>query len=107
MSYAAQSDIEDIFTPANVAAWSLFETGTPSGAADPTRIATALALADAQINAFFIGGPYQVPLAWVFCKPGVIHWAAVIAGVCSTAAASPPATSITPAIDISLCRQRC
>ena len=81
MSYAAQSDIEDVFSPANVAAWSLFETGTPTGSADPTRIATALALADGQINAFFIGGPYQVPLVCVTCQPVVRYWAAVIAGV--------------------------
>ena len=31
MSYAQQSDIENIFSPDNVAAWSLYETGSPSG----------------------------------------------------------------------------
>jgi phage gp36-like protein len=80
-TYAAQSDIEDIFSPDNVAAWSLFETGAPTGAADATRVANALAQADSQINAFFTGGPYQVPLVCVICKPVVSYWAAVIAGV--------------------------
>ncbi len=80
-TYAAQSDIEDVFGPDNVAAWSLFETDTPSGPANTTRIATALAQADGQINAYFIGGPYQVPLVCVTCKPVVTYWAAVIAGI--------------------------
>jgi hypothetical protein len=80
-TYAIQSDIEDIFGPANVAAWSLFQTGTPTGAADTTRIATALTQADSQINAFFTGGPYVVPLVCSICKPVVTHWAAVFAGI--------------------------
>jgi hypothetical protein len=81
MSYAQQSDIEDTFGPPNVAAWSLFESGAPSGAADPTRIANALALADSEINAFFAGGPYQIPLAAAADAPTVAYWAAIIAGV--------------------------
>ncbi len=63
MSYAVQSDIEDTFGPQNVAAWSLFETGSPTGTADPNRVATALAYADSEIDGFFAGGPYLVPLA--------------------------------------------
>jgi hypothetical protein len=81
MSYAQQSDIEGTFGPPNVAAWSLFESGTPSGSADPTRIATALAYADSEINAFFAGGPYQIPLSAVTDAATVAYWAAVIAGV--------------------------
>jgi hypothetical protein len=80
-TYATQSDIEDIFSPANVAAWSLFETGTPTGPADPTRIAAALLQGDTQINAFFTNGPYAVPLVCILCKPILTRWSAVIAGV--------------------------
>jgi hypothetical protein len=80
-TYAIQSDIEDIFGPTNVAAWSLFETGLPTGAADATRIANALTQADSQINGFFTGGPYAVPLVCSICKPVVTHWAAVLAGI--------------------------
>jgi hypothetical protein len=81
MSYATQSDIEDLFGPANVAAWSRFESPPPSGATDTDRVATALALADGEINSIFTGGPYAIPLVCSICKPVVTHWAAVIAGV--------------------------
>jgi hypothetical protein len=81
MSYAAQSDIEDIFSPANVAAWSLFETGTPSGAANPARITTALAVADAAIDGRFADGPYVLPLSCATMQPTVIRWAATLAGI--------------------------
>ncbi|HSV15241.1 MAG TPA: phage protein Gp36 family protein [Tepidisphaeraceae bacterium] len=80
-TYAQQSDIEDLFGPANVAAWSRFETGTPSGPTDTSRVATALAYADGEINAWFAGGPYALPLVCTLCKPLVTYWAAVIAGV--------------------------
>jgi len=81
MSYAQQSDIENIFSPANVAAWSLYETGTPDGPADPTRVASALAYADAEINAFFTDGPYVTPLTCSISQASVAYWAGVIAGV--------------------------
>jgi phage gp36-like protein len=81
MSYAQQSDIEDIFGPPNVAAWSRFDTGAPTGAADPDRIATALAYADSEIDSFFAGGPYLVPLTPTTDASTVTYWAAVIAGV--------------------------
>jgi len=81
MSYAQQSDIENIFSPANVAAWSLYETGTPDGSADATRVAGALAYADAEINAFFADGPYVLPLACTINQASVAYWAGVIAGV--------------------------
>jgi hypothetical protein len=80
-NYATQSDIEDIFGPANVAAWSLFETPPPDGPANSTRIATALAYADAQINAFFADGPYILPLVCATTQPVVTRWAATIAGI--------------------------
>jgi phage gp36-like protein len=62
MSYAQQSDIEAVFGPTNVAAWTLFETGTPDGATNTVRIEAALAYADGEVDAFFAGGPYAVPL---------------------------------------------
>ncbi len=81
MSYAQQSDIESIFGPDNVAAWSLYDTGSPSGSADPTRVAAALAYADAEINSFFADGPYQLPLNCSISASTVTYWAGVIAGV--------------------------
>ena len=81
MSYATQTDVENIFGPMNVAAWSLFQSGTPTGAADGTRVAAALSYADAEVNAFFTGGPYAVPLRPSSTAPTVAYWAAVIAGV--------------------------
>lgn len=79
--YSSQSDIEDIFGPSNVAAWTLFETGDPTDSADTTRIATALAYADAVINGYFADGPYLLPLACNTCQPIVVRWAATIAGI--------------------------
>ena len=81
MSYATQSDIEDLFGPANVAAWSRFDTGAPTGATDIGRVATAIAFADAVIDAAFLNGPYALPLSGPVCTPVVTHWAAVLAGV--------------------------
>ena len=81
MSYAQQSDIEDIFGPVNVAAWSLFETGSPTGTATASRIATALTVADAVINGAFEGGPYALPLACITMQSTVVRWAATIAGI--------------------------
>ena len=80
-AYAQQSDIEDLFGPSNIAAWSRFDTGAPTGPTDTVRVAAALAHADAQINAEFASGPYAVPLVCTICKPVVTNWAAVIAGV--------------------------
>jgi phage gp36-like protein len=81
MPYALQSDVENVFSPDAVAAWSRFETGAPGGAADATRIADALAFAQGEIDAFFTAGPYAVPLVCEIAAPIVAHWAAVIAGV--------------------------
>ena len=81
MSYAVQSDIENIFGPSNVAAWSLYETGTPDGTANTTRIASSLAYAEAEIDSFFADGPYALPLACNISQPTLVYWAAVIAGV--------------------------
>ena len=81
MPYAQQSDIEAVFGPADVAAWSLFQTGAPGGPADPARVAAALAYAAAEVDAFFAAGPYAVPLAAsAAAAPTVAYWAAVIAG---------------------------
>jgi len=81
LSYAQQSDIENTFGPSNVAAWSLYETGTPDGSADPSRIASALAYADSEINSFFADGPYALPLVCNTSAATLAYWAGVIAGV--------------------------
>jgi hypothetical protein len=81
MSYAQQSDIESIYGPANVAAWTLYESGTPDGSADATRIAAALAYADGEINGFFAEGPYVIPLVCTINQPQLAYWAGVIAGL--------------------------
>ena len=82
MSYAIQSDIEAVFGPAAVAAWTFYvEPGGTVAAADPTRVAAALAYADAEVDGAFAGGPYAVPLqATAAAAPTVAQWAAVIAG---------------------------
>jgi hypothetical protein len=59
----------------------LYESGTPTGSADPTRIAAALAYADGEINGFFADGPYVVPLACTVNQPQLAYWAGVIAGL--------------------------
>jgi phage gp36-like protein len=76
--YAAQSDIESVFGPANVAMWSQLDPtqSTP----DTSRVQAALDNADAQVNAFFRDGPYIVPLADAADAPITTHWAAVLAG---------------------------
>jgi hypothetical protein len=76
--YAAQGDIENVFGTANVATWSQLDPtqSTP----DVSRIASALANADAQINAFFRDGPYIIPLADAADAPITTCWAAVLAG---------------------------
>ena len=80
--YAQQTDIEAVFGPANVAAWTVFaDAGGTTAGADPARVATAVAYADAEVNAFFADGPYAVPLAVAdVAGPVVAYWAAVIAG---------------------------
>ncbi len=81
MAYAAQSDIEAVFGPDNVAAWTLYESSAPTGPADANRVATALAFADAEVDGFFAAGPYAVPLAAsAAAAPVVAYWAAVLAG---------------------------
>ena len=86
MSYAQPTDVEAVFGPQAVAAWSLFaDPGSGGGgggpAADPFRVAAALAYADAEVDAFFSAGPYAVPLAASpSAAPVVTYWAAVIAG---------------------------
>ena len=81
MSYSTQSDIEDIFSPINVAAWSRFETGSPSGPTDSARVASALTFADGEINSAFANGPYTIPLVCDNSTAVVRNWAAIIAGV--------------------------
>jgi phage gp36-like protein len=62
-TYAAQSDIEDIFGVTNVAVWSQLDPTQPPGTPDTGRIQTALNYASAKIISFFFNqGNYATPL---------------------------------------------
>jgi phage gp36-like protein len=60
MAYCARADIEAIFGVANVARWSNLDN--TSSAADASRIAAAIADADAAIDLRFRGSKYAVPV---------------------------------------------
>jgi phage gp36-like protein len=77
--YAQQSDIENLFGIPNVAEWS--NLAGLNDYVDTNRIGVALAYADSEINNFFQGGPYAVPLSLGQSAPTITNWAAVIAGV--------------------------
>ena len=84
-TFAAQSDVEDQFGRANVAAWSQLDNSQSTdgtAVADEDRILRALQWADAKINHIFcVQGNYAAPLvpqgddALLLCR-----WAAVLAG---------------------------
>lgn len=77
MSYSAQSDLENLFGTANVAAWSNLEGGTD---ADTDRIAAAIAWADAYIDDRFRPcGIYSLPFSGT--SPIVTNWSASLAGI--------------------------
>ncbi len=80
MSYAQPTDIDAVFGPADVAAWTQYADAA-DGPADPDRVAAALAYADGEVDAFFAAGPYAVPLTpSADVRATVAYWAAVIAG---------------------------
>ena len=76
--YCSLTDIQNVFGLSNVTLWSnLDNTSTTT---DTTRIAAALAYADDEIDNFFRGGPYAVPLILNSgCAPTT--WAAKLAGI--------------------------
>jgi phage gp36-like protein len=82
-TYAAQSDIEDIFGITNVAVWSQLDPTQPPGAADTDRIQTALNYASAKIISFFFNqGNYATPLVPLNNDVLLVtRWAATLAGV--------------------------
>lgn len=77
--YASETDIRDLFGSDNVTRWSQLDNtvATP----DEDRIQRALDHADAEINGFFLGGPYALPLAGPSDGATTTRWAATIAGV--------------------------
>ena len=76
MSYSAQSDIENRFGRDNIRKWSNLSGGT---AADLTRIAAAIAWADAYIDGRFRGGRHTVPLTDT-TEPVLVNWSRSLAG---------------------------
>ena len=82
-SYAAQSDVEDIFGVTNVAVWSQLDPTQPPGTAETDRIQRALDYADARIVSFFRNyGNYATPLAPQNNDVDLVtRWAATLAGV--------------------------
>lgn len=69
MSYAAQSDIENVYGSQSVIEWSNFTPG--AGAVTAARITLALAWAYSQINNALKNGPYTVPIVGVATDPPV------------------------------------
>lgn len=61
MPYATQTNLENLFGTEQVARWSQLDQSLTT--TDATRVAAAIAYADAQIDTALAGGPYTVPLA--------------------------------------------
>jgi phage gp36-like protein len=61
MSYAARTDVEQVFGPINVAKWADLDNDEDA-AKIAARIVTALAWADAEIDDRLRGGVYSLPL---------------------------------------------
>ena len=76
MSYAAKTDIESVFGKDNVARWSNLDGET---GADATRITTAIAVADEDIENRFRGGRYAIP--FIVASETVKSWCARLAGI--------------------------
>lgn len=77
--YAAQSDVENIFGPENVAVWSDMSN---AGTVNTARVQLGLDNADAEIDGFFRDGPFAVPLSLASESVVMVRrWAAVFAGV--------------------------
>jgi phage gp36-like protein len=82
-TYAAQSDIEDIFGVTNVATWSQLDPTQPPGTPDTDRIQRALDFACSKIESFFRNyGNYTTPLTPQNDDVNLVtRWAATLAGV--------------------------
>jgi phage gp36-like protein len=77
MAYITQSDIESCYGVSNVRIWSNLEND--SAVADTARIATAIAIAEEEVeNAFRGGRVYAVP--FVGTSAVLVNWIATIAG---------------------------
>jgi len=76
MSYIVKSDIENVFGKDNVARWSNLDGEV---GADTTRINTAIAVAEEEVENRFRGGRYAIP----FSTPSEVvkSWCARLAGI--------------------------
>lgn len=80
MGYSSQSDIENVFGTDNVRKWSNLDNNVTG--ANTTRIATAIALADRQIDNMLRRSKYAVPLQGTHgALVEVTNWSATLAGV--------------------------
>jgi uncharacterized protein DUF1320 len=78
-TYISQSDVENVYGTANVAAWSVIEPGSDPATANTTRITAAIAYAEQYVEDRFRGFRYALP----FSGAGVVvidDWCAKIAG---------------------------
>jgi hypothetical protein len=76
--YCSLTDIQNVFGISNITLWSnLDNTGNTT---DTTRVTAALAYADDEIDNFFRGGPYAVPLV-LNSGSAPLTWAAKLAGI--------------------------
>jgi phage gp36-like protein len=80
-SYAAQTDIENVFGPYNVSRWSDMDNTNNPPVPNIQRIQAALDFSSADINNYFRDGPYQLPLSPSSDGQTLTFWSAVIAGV--------------------------
>src|ERR1035438_3541340 len=79
MAYSTTTDLNNRWGAANIQSWSdLAGAGVP----DASRIAAAMAWADAQVDLHLIGGPYALPLVILDASTRLVvtNWSAVLAG---------------------------
>lgn len=76
MAYIVQADIENVFGKDNVARWSNLDGEV---GADVTRIATAISVAEEDVENRFRGGKYAIPLTPA--SQIIKSWCARLAGI--------------------------
>lgn len=81
-NYIVQADIENVFGAVNVAIWSNLDND--SEVADTDRIASAILYGEEEVDNFFRGGKYNVPIVKISgsgCPAVVTDWASKLAGI--------------------------
>lgn len=76
--YISQSDVENVFGTYNIARYSQLDN--ESEAADVSRITTAIAYAEEEVENCFRGGEYIIPFSGTVPKV-VVNWCARLAGI--------------------------